>query len=61
MISLLKRTESIGPSIVMIQALRIDLIRFLMAFSLPFLMFLIVGTFNSVDLTNGLDAWTLFL
>ena len=45
----------------MIQALRIDLIRFLMAFSLPFIMFLVIGSFNSADLTNNLDAWTLFL
>jgi len=32
-----------------------------MAFSLPFVMFLVVGTFNSTDLTNNLNAWTLFL
>jgi hypothetical protein len=60
-IGLLKRTESIGPSIVMIEALRVDLFRFLKAFSLPLMMFLIIGSFNLTNLTKDLNAWTLFL
>lgn len=45
----------------MIEALRVDLFRFLKAFSLPLMMFLIIGSFNLQNLTNGLSAWTLFL
>lgn len=45
----------------MIEALRVDLSRFLKAFSLPLMMFLIVGSFNLTSLTNNLSAWTLFL
>ena len=45
----------------MIEALRVDLFRFLKAFSLPLMMFLIIGSFNLTNLTNNLSAWTLFL
>lgn len=45
----------------MIEALRVDLFRFLKAFTLPLMMFLIVGSFNLPYLTNDLNAWTLFL
>jgi hypothetical protein len=45
----------------MIEALRGDLQKFIMAFSIPLMIFMIVGSFNLDFLTNNLDAWTLFL
>ena len=45
----------------MIETLRSDLLKFVMAFSLPFVIFLIIGSYNIKEFTIGLNSWTLFL
>jgi len=59
---MLRRTENIGPSIIMMIALRGDLIKFFTAFCLPIVAFLMIGTFNSKEFTSeGLDAWNFLI
>lgn len=61
-LSMLRRTENIGPSIIMMVALRKDLIKFFIAFSLPIVAILMIGVFNSADLTHdSLNAWDIFI
>ena len=45
----------------MIETLRFDVQKFLMAFTLPFIIFYIIGNYNITALTDGLDSWTLFI
>jgi hypothetical protein len=59
---MLRRTENIGPSIIMMIALRIDLIKFFSAFCLPIVAFLMIGTYNSKEFTKeSLDAWNMLI
>lgn len=61
-LSMLRRTENVGPSIIMMLALRIDLFRFFLAFALPLVALLLIGVFNTQEFTeDGLDAWGLFM
>lgn len=61
-ISVLRRTEKVGPSIIMMLALRIDLSKFAKAFSLPLLTILLVGMLNSRDFTaESLNIWDIFI
>lgn len=61
-ISMLRRTENIGQSIIMMVALRHDLSKFFIAFSLPILAFLMIGVLNSAELTSdNLNAWNIFI
>ena len=58
---MLRRTENIGPSIIMMLALRIDLFRFFLAFALPLIAIVVIGVFNTQEFTvDGLDAWNIF-
>ena len=61
-LSMLRRTENVGPSIIMMVELRLDLLKFLIAFGLPLVCILMIGVFNSKDFTyDNLDAWGLFI
>jgi len=61
-LSMLRRTENIGPSIIMMVALRYDLAKFFIAFSLPIVAILMVGVFNSAEITyDNLNAWNIFI
>lgn len=61
-LSMLRRTDNVGPSIIMMVALRFDLVKFFIAFGLPLVCILMIGVFNSKDFTYGnLDAWDLFI
>lgn len=60
-LSQLRRTETVGPSIIMMVALRFDLMRFLTAFTLPLIATVFVGIFNSEEFTHELlDGFSLF-
>lgn len=50
-LSMLRRTENVGPSIIMMLALRIDLFKFFLAFALPLIAILVIGVFNSTEFT----------
>jgi hypothetical protein len=41
----------VGPSIIMMLALRIDLFKFFLAFALPLIAILVIGVFNSTEFT----------
>jgi len=59
---MLRRTESIGPSIIMMVALRKDLIKFFMAFSLPLIASLMIGAFNTEEFsTESINAWNVLI
>ena len=59
---MLRRTDNVGPSIIMMVALRFDLLKFFIAFGLPLVCILMIGVFNSRDFTyDNLDAWGLFI
>jgi hypothetical protein len=60
-ISVLRRTEKVGPSIIMMLALRIDLSKFTKAFLLPLITILLVGMLNAADFTTeNLSVWEIF-
>ena len=59
---MLRRTESVGPSIIMMVALRVDLFKFVVAFILPIVVFLLIAVFNSGEFTHDeLHGWDLFI
>jgi len=59
---MLRRTENIGPSIIMMVALRRDLAKFFFAFSLPLIASLMIGAFNTAGFTqNSLNAWNVLI
>ena len=61
-LSQLRRTLMIGPSIIMMISLRFDMVKFFTAFTLPIVAFLAVGLFNSDEFTvNGLDTFNIFI
>ena len=50
-LNMLQRTENIGPTIIMMSALRYDLLKFFKAFSLPLVGILVIGLFNNREFT----------
>jgi len=61
-LSQLRRTVAIGPSIIMMMSLRFDLMKFFTAFTLPIVAFVAVAMFNTSDFTvDSIDPWNIFL
>jgi hypothetical protein len=61
-LSNLRRTISIGASIIMMMSLRFDLIKFFTAFTLPLIAFVVITLFNSAEFTaQTLNAFDIFL
>jgi len=61
-LSQLRRTITIGPSIIMMMSLRFDLMKFFTAFTLPLIAFVIITLFNSSEFTaNNLEPFDILL
>jgi hypothetical protein len=61
-LSQLRRTITIGPSIIMMLSLKNDLFKFFTAFTLPIALFVAIGFFNTTEFTtDSLDPWNFFI
>ena len=60
-LKMLRRTERLGPTITMMVALRLDLLKFFKAFFLPLIAIFVVGMFNAHHFTGDMAEFDLFL
>ena len=57
-LSMLRRTSALGPSIIMMVSLRTDLSKFFTAFLIPLVMFVLVGYYMNKSFTEDeLNLW----
>lgn len=57
-LSMLRRTSALGPSIIMMVSLRTDLSKFFTAFLIPLIMFVLIGYYMNKSFTvDELNLW----